>query len=81
MSEDRQAAPRRDMTKLALGVLTDVAVSDRHALVTADRLLRRSRMPTRHFVIGMGGWMRKVKQDRQPDDTAASRWTDDGGIR
>ncbi len=71
--------PRRDMTKLTLGVMTDMTVSDRHALVTADRFLSRSTTPTRHFVIGMGGWMRKAKRDRQPDDTAESRWANDGG--
>lgn len=70
---------RRDLTSMTLNVMTDLTVSDRYALATADRLMRRATIPARHFVIGMGGWMRKVRQEDQPDEHAELRWADDGG--
>jgi len=72
--------PKRDLDSLALGVLTDLTVSYRHAIETADRLARRWTIPRRHFVIGMGGWLRNMKAERQPDEIAELRWADDGGI-
>lgn len=69
----------RNLTSMALGVLTDLTVSDRYAIVTAARLSRRQRPPNRQFVIVMGHWLRGIKRERRPDDKAASQWADDGG--
>lgn len=79
ISERMGLVANRNLTSMALGVLTDLAVSDRHAMETAGRLSRRQKPMDRRFVLGMGIWLRGIKRERRPDDMAASQWADDGG--
>lgn len=70
---------RRNLTKMALNVLSDVTVSRRHAKATATLHLRRRKPVCAGFVMSMGLWLRGVRLEDYHDEVAELRWADDGG--